>query len=66
MKTTIAIAKGIALGAALIAIASLMSCAIPPDSQFNPLDQPGHQQPTVEELHAENITAITDSWHNRF
>ena len=62
MKTTLAIAKGLVIGAALIVIASLSSCAprafpVGP----NPLDEPGEEQPTVESLHRGNVRAITNN-----
>jgi hypothetical protein len=60
MKTTKAILKGILLGAALIAVAVLAGCtnrAFPVGP--NPLDVPSDSQPTVAELHNENIRAIT-------
>ena len=56
MKTAIAIAKGVLLAAIAIII---VSCA--PIGDANPLDEPGETQPTVAELHAENIRAITNN-----
>lgn len=46
---------------ALLAILVLASCAAPHPSwnAFNPLDEPGAEQPTVEDLHAKNVSAIT-------
>lgn len=58
MKITKAIAKGILLGAVLIAIASLSGCGVPATGP-NPLDPPGTVPPTVRELHAANISNIT-------
>lgn len=61
MKTTLAITKGILIGAALIAIASLSSCGL--NKAFpvgpSPLDEPGERQPTASELHDGNVRAIT-------
>lgn len=63
MKVTTAIARGILLGAALIAAVSLVSCGTLPttDSGFNPLDVPGSTEPTAAELHQENLAAITSN-----
>jgi len=44
----------------LLAIASLVSCALPPIEDANPLDRPQDTK-TVRDLHAENMEAITSN-----
>lgn len=60
LKVSIAVAKGLAIAAAMIAVASLAGCA---PKAFrpgpNPLDEPGAIEPTALDLHEENIRAIT-------
>lgn len=59
MKTTKAIAKGLLLGAAMIAVAILAGCtpkAFPVGP--NPLDEPW-QADSTESLHTGNLRAIT-------
>ena len=58
---TIAIVKGLLLGAALIAIASITSCTAPASwvGTPNPLDEPGASPATAEELHLKNLRNIT-------
>jgi hypothetical protein len=61
LRIVIAIAKGLALGTALAALAGLTSC-VPhayPVGAPNPLDEPGEIQPTVNDLHQQNIRIIT-------
>lgn len=60
MKTTKAIAKGILLGAAAIALATLLSCQ-PLPAEANPLDVPGTGEPTAAELHQGNLEEITSN-----
>lgn len=43
----------------ILAIASLVGCAIPPDSELNPLYPPGYREPTAAELHRRNVREIT-------
>jgi hypothetical protein len=59
MKTTSAIAKGILLGAALIAIAVITGCSSQPLPGPCPLDFPGSEDPTAAELHTGNLRCIT-------
>ncbi len=63
MKTTTAIAKGILLGAIMITIASLTGCTASEnwDSAYSPLDQPGHTEDTVQDLHLKNLKNITSN-----
>ena len=41
---------------------AIVSCAAPSPSwtRFNPLDEPGETQPTVEEMHIDNLRTIVD------
>ena len=45
---------------AILLTLALASCAAPTPrwSEFAPLDEPGHVEPTVAELHAKNIRWI--------
>ena len=58
-KTVKAIAKGMLLGAALIAVAVITGCATAPLPGPNPLDEPGESEATVSDLHRGNIREIT-------
>ena len=53
----------LALLITILIAASLGSCAPQafPVGTPNPLDEPGYTAPTVEELHLENIRAITNN-----
>lgn len=48
---------------ALLCLAVLASCATPTPkwAEFQPLDEPGSREPTVEELHRKNLSWITDN-----
>lgn len=58
MKTTLAVTKGLLLGAAMIAVAVLTSCGTIPEGGPNPLDRPGDDY-CASELHLQNLRAIT-------